>query len=132
MGEDSTVTSRRAVVGIAGAAGLIAGITLLARAAGLGRVLVFAESVRANGVGEIYQSVNALPNVLVEVAAGGVLSAIAVPLIAGHMGRGDRAAADRLASVLLTWVLAVLVPVALLLALLAEPAARWLVSDFDP
>lgn len=132
MGEDSTVTSRRAAVGIAGAAGLIAGITLLARAAGLGRVLVFAESVRANGVGEIYQSVNALPNVLVEVAAGGVLSAIAVPLIAGHMGRGDRAAADRLASVLLTWVLAVLVPVAVLLALLAEPAARWLVSDFDP
>ena len=50
MGEDSTVTSRRAVVGIAGAAGLIAGITLLARAAGLGRVLVFADAVPAFGI----------------------------------------------------------------------------------
>lgn len=126
------MSARRLAMGIAGAAGAIAGITLLARVAGLGRVLVFADSVRAGGVGEIYQSVNALPNVMVEIAAGGALAAVAVPLIARHRGLGDEAAAHRLASTLLTWVLTLLVPVAVALALAAEPLASFLVTDFDP
>lgn len=126
------MTERRLASGIAGAAGLIAVMTLLARAAGFGRILVFADSVRAGGVGEIYQSVNAIPNVLFEVAAGGVLAAAAIPLIAAKLGAGDQEGADRTASVLLTWALAILVPTAVLVALLAEPAARWLVPPFDP
>ena len=76
------MTDRRFASGIAGAAGLIAVTTLLARIAGFARILVFTEAVRAGGVGGIYQSVNAIPNVMFEIAAGGILAAVAVPLIA--------------------------------------------------
>ncbi|WP_392541874.1 murein biosynthesis integral membrane protein MurJ [Oryzobacter telluris] len=123
---------RRIATGIAGAAGLIAVTTLLARAAGFARILVFADAVRAGGVGEVYQSVNALPNVLFEVAAGGVLAAVAVPLIAARLGGGERERADHLASVLLSWALVVLVPLGAVLALAAPALAGWLVDDFDP
>lgn len=122
----------RLATGIAGAAGLIAVVTIFARAAGFARVLVFADSVRAKGVGEVYQSVNALPNVLFEVAAGGVLAAVAVPLIAHRLGAGEREHADRLASVLLSWALLVLVPLGAVLWLAAPGLAGWLVDDFDP
>lgn len=126
------MTRERAALGIAGAAGLIAVVTLLARAAGFGRVLVFSEAVRADGVGSIYQSVNALPNVVFEVAAGGTLAAVAVPLIAHRLGAGERERADRLASVLLTWTVLVLVPLGALLWVLAGPVVGWLVEARDP
>ncbi|MGL4177613.1 MAG: murein biosynthesis integral membrane protein MurJ, partial [Dermatophilaceae bacterium] len=126
------MTRRRLAAGIAGAAGLIAVVTLLSRMAGLARVLGFAEAVRAGGVGEIYQSVNALPNVVFEVAAGGTLAAVAVPLIAHRIGAGEPERADALASVLLSWTVAVLVPLGAALFLLAAPLATFLVDDFDP
>jgi putative peptidoglycan lipid II flippase len=125
------MTGRRFASGIAGAAGLIAVTTLLARAAGFARILVFADAVRAGGVGGVYQSVNALPNVLFEVAAGGILAAVAVPLIAHRLGAGERDRADHTASVLLSWTLLVLVPVGALLWLLAGPVAGWLVGSDD-
>ena len=53
-----------------------------------------------------------LPNVVFEVAAGGALAAVAVPLVAGQLGAGRREDADRTASALLTWALVVLVPLA--------------------
>jgi len=126
------MNARRVATGIAGAAGLIAAFTLLSRLAGFARYLVFAESVRSGGVGSIYQSVNALPNVVFEVAAGGVLAAAAVPLIAHRIGTGERDRADRTASVLLTWVLVVLVPLGALLALAARPLSALLVTGDDP
>ncbi len=126
------VTRQRAALGIAGAAGLIALITLLARAAGVARIFVFADAVRTGGVGNIYQTVNALPNVVFEVAAGGTLAAVAVPLIAQRLGAGEPDRADRLASVLLTWTVAVLVPLGVVLWLLAGPVVGWLVAERDP
>ena len=126
------MTGRRFASGIAGAAGLIAVTTLLARVVGFGRILVFADAVRAGGVGGIYSSVNALPNVMFEVAAGGVLAAVAVPLIAHRLGAGERDRADQTASVLLSWAMLVLLPVAALLWLLAGPIAGWLIKSPDP
>ncbi|GAA4413720.1 lipid II flippase MurJ [Fodinibacter luteus] len=126
------MTARRFASGIAGAAALIAVTTLLSRVVGFARILVFADAVRAGGVGGIYQSVNALPNVLFEVAAGGILAAVAVPLIAHRLGAGQRERADHTASVLLSWTLLVLVPLAALLWLLAEPVGGWLVDDTVP
>ncbi len=131
LGPAGPMSARRVATGIAGAAGLIAAVTMLARAAGFARVLVFADSVRSGGVGTIYQSVNTLPNVVFEVAAGGVLAAAAVPLIAHRIGTGERDRADHAASVLLTWVLVVLVPVAALLALTARPLSTFLVTGED-
>ena len=124
--------SRRALGGIAGAAGLIAVLTLLARAAGFGRTLVFADSVRASGVGDVYNIVNAVPNVVHEVAAGGALAAVTVPLIAGHLGRGQRAQAHATASTLLSWALVILVPLAALVWVLAEPISDLLVPSRIP
>jgi len=126
------MTGRRFASGIAGAAGLIAVTTLLARVAGFARTLVFADAVRAGGVGGIYSSVNAVPNVLFEVAAGGILAAVAVPLIAHRLGAGQRDRADHTASVLLSWTMVVLVPLAALLWLFAPPVAAWLVGSKDP
>ena len=126
------MTGRRFASGIAGAAGLIAVTTLFARAAGFARILVFADAVRAGGVGGIYQTVNALPNVMFEVAAGGILAAVAVPLIAHRLGAGERDRAEHTASVLLTWTLLVLVPLAALLWLLAAPISSWLVVTSVP
>lgn len=118
------------MAGIAAAAGLIAVVTLLARVAGFGRTVVFADSVRADGVGSVYNTVNALPNVLYEVAAGGVLAAVAVPVIAGHLGRGDAERAHRSASALLTWCITLLAPLGLVLAI-AAPAITGLFVDSD-
>lgn len=109
--------------GLFAAAGTIALITLVARVVGFGRWFVFSHSVGATCVGSVYQSVNAVPNVLFEIAAGGVLAAVAVPLVAGALARGDRADADGTASALLTWAAVVLVPLGIVVALAARPVA---------
>ena len=117
--------------GVLAAAGLIGVTTLAARVVGFGRWLTFSHSVGAGCVGEAYSTANVLPNVLFEVAAGGALAAVAVPLVAGALGRGSRAEADRTASALLTWALSVLLPLSLLLALLARPLVDLLYRGED-
>ena len=109
--------------GLLATAGTIAVITLVARVVGFGRWFVFSHSVGATCVGSVYQSVNAVPNVLFEIAAGGVLAAVAVPLVAGALARGERAGADATASALLTWAAVVLVPLGVAVALAAGPIA---------
>lgn len=115
----STGSARSIGIAVARAAGIIAIVTLLARVVGFGRTLVFAKGVGTTVVGDVYQTINVLPNVVYEVAAGGVLAAVAVPLIAHQLGLGRTAEADRTASALLTWAVVVLAPLSLLLAVLA-------------
>jgi putative peptidoglycan lipid II flippase len=107
---------------VARAAVVVAVATLLSRLAGFVRTMVFSGSVGASPVGDTYQTVNTLPNVVYEVAAGGALAAIAVPLVAGQLGAGRRADSDRSASALLTWAVVVLVP----LSVGVFVAAPWL------
>ena len=114
--------------GLLAAAGLVAGVTLAARAAGLVRWVVFSQAVGATCVGQVYSTANLVPNVLFEVAAGGALAAVAVPLVAGHLHRGDEALADRTASALMTWTLTVLLPLAAVVALAAGPLTAWLLG----
>lgn len=106
-----------------GAASTIAVVTLASRVVGFGRWLVFSKEVGGTCVGQAYATANQLPNVLYEVAAGGALAAVVVPLVAGAVEAGDKTMADRIASVLLTWAVAVLMPLSILLALLADPVA---------
>ena len=80
---------RLAPGGLVAAAGTVAVVTLAARAVGLVRWVVFSEAVGATCVGQVYATANTVPNVLFEVAAGGALAAVAVPLVAGHLQRGD-------------------------------------------
>lgn len=124
----SSGSARSIGIGVAQAAGLIAVVTLLARLVGFGRTLVFAKGVGATEVGDVYQTINVIPNVVYEVAAGGVLAAVAVPLIAHQLGLGRTAEADRAASALLTWAVVVLTPLSILLALLAPWLSRALLG----
>jgi putative peptidoglycan lipid II flippase len=120
--------SARRTAGLVGAAGLIAGVTIVARVVGFGRWLAFSHSVGATCTGSAYSTANQLPNVLYEVVAGGALSAAVVPLLARSFADGERDHVDRTASALLTWAVVLLVPVGLLLAVAAGP----LVTVLEP
>lgn len=88
---------------------------------GVARWGAFSHAVGATCVGEVYATANTVPNVIFEIAAGGALAAVAVPLVARHLHRGDEELADRTASALLSWALLVLLPLTLLVALAAGP-----------
>lgn len=130
-GVTATPSARLGGQGLVAAAGLIAVVTILARAVGLARWAAFSHAVGATCVGQVYATVNQVPNVLFEVAAGGALAAVAVPLVARHLHRGDEETADRTASALLGWTLLVLLPLALLVALTAGPVAALLLGGGD-
>ncbi|MEV6851423.1 lipid II flippase MurJ [Actinoplanes sp. NPDC051411] len=106
---------------IAGAAALIAVLTVLARIAGLGRTLVFLYTVGDIGLANIYNAANTIPNIVFELVAGGALASLVVPLLAGPVAAGDRRRVDEVTSALLTWVLTLTVPLAVVVALAAGP-----------
>lgn len=124
------MTARRvaagAASGIAGGAALIATVTVLARVVGFGRQLVFQVSVSETTLGAVYQTANALPNVVFEIVAGGALASIVVPLLAAAAARGDTGHVRQVSSALLGWTLLVLLPVALLGVLLAGPVMEFM------
>lgn len=122
------VSARRAAGTLAGAAAMIGAVTVISRILGLGRWLVFSHSVGGTCVGEAYATANQLPNVLYEVAAGGALSAIVIPLVSAALADDDFGRADRIASALLTWALVTLVPLSLALAALARPLAQLMIG----
>lgn len=120
--------ARRAAAGLAGAAAMIAVITVVSRVLGFGRWLAQAYAVGAGSIGDAYNTANTLPNVLFEVAAGGALAGALVPVLAAPVARGARKEIDKTVSGTLGWTLLVLVPLALLLALLSSPIAQLLTS----
>ncbi|MGW6282979.1 murein biosynthesis integral membrane protein MurJ [Kribbella sp. NPDC055071] len=113
---DNPVTGSR----VARAALLVAGVTVLARVVGFGRWLVFSKTVGAGCLAEAYTTANQLPNILFEIVAGGALAGAVIPVLAGPVARGDRAAQGRIAGALLSWSLLLLTPFALLSWLLAS------------
>jgi putative peptidoglycan lipid II flippase len=125
------VSARKVAQGVAGAAALIAVLTLLARLAGFGRTLVFTNTVGADSTGDTYLAANNVPNIVFEVVAGGALAALVVPMLAGGIATGDRDQVRRTASALLGWTLLVLTPLAILIAVFAEPIARLLLGSGD-
>jgi putative peptidoglycan lipid II flippase len=122
------VNRRTAAQGVAGAAALIAVLTLLARVAGFGRTLVFTNTVSAATTGDTYQAANTVPNIVFEVVAGGALAGLVVPMLAGGIAAGDREQVRRTASALLGWALLVLTPLAAVVALAAGPIAGVLLA----
>lgn len=112
--------------GLLGAAGLIAGVTVLSRLLGFGRYLAQNYAVGPDAIGDAYNAANLLPNVLFEVAAGGALAGAVVPVLAGRVVRGARREIDEIVAATLGWVLLVLVPLGALLAALSGPIAGWL------
>lgn len=104
-----------------GAAAVVAALTMLSRIAGFARILVFNWSVGPTYLGNAYTAANTIPNIIFELVAGGALASLVVPLLAGAVARQDRQAAARTVSALLGWVFVLLVPLAVLMALLARP-----------
>lgn len=99
---------------LAAGAALIAGVTVLSRLVGFLRTLVFSHTVGSNNLADAYNSANQIPNTVFDIVAGGALASVAVPLLAGPFARRDRAAASKIVSPLLTWSIAVLLPLSLL------------------
>ncbi|MBX6724175.1 MAG: virulence factor MviN, partial [Dactylosporangium sp.] len=114
---------------IAGAAALIAALTVASRVAGFTRTLVFNWAIGPTDLGDIYLAANTVPNVIFEIVAGGALASLVVPLLAGAVARGDTAEASATTSALLTWTLTLLVPVALVVAVAARPIVAALSAD---
>jgi putative peptidoglycan lipid II flippase len=108
---------------IAQAAALIAVLTAIARLAGFARMMVFGGALGYTDLADVYNTANSIPNIIFEVVAGGALAALVVPLLAGDVERGDRAAVGATASALLSWTVLLLVPLALVVELLAGPVS---------
>ncbi|HWS58305.1 MAG TPA: lipid II flippase MurJ [Actinotalea sp.] len=108
---------------------MIALVNVASRVVGFLRWLVMADAVGPNALGSAYTSANALPNVMFEVAAGGALAGAVVPLLAVPLARSMRGDVDRTASALLGWAMLVLVPIAVVVALLAEPLVGLFLGD---
>ncbi|SCF23758.1 murein biosynthesis integral membrane protein MurJ [Micromonospora chokoriensis] len=109
---------------LAGAAALIAVLTVASRLAGFGRTALFTWSLGNTDLGGTYVVANAVPNFIFEIVAGGALASLVVPLLAGAVAAGDRTTVARTTGALLTWTLALLVPLAVLVVLLAGPVVE--------
>lgn len=120
---------RRAAQTVAGAAALIAVLTVLARVVGFARNIVFSNTVGQTCLGQTYQTTNTIPNIVFEIVAGGALASVVVPLISSFVAKDDNRSAAQTASALMTWTIAVLVPVSLLIALLARPLTIAILGD---
>jgi putative peptidoglycan lipid II flippase len=115
---------------VAGAAALIAVLTVASRLAGFGRTAVFLWVMGdRNDLGDLYMLANTVPNVVFEIVAGGALASLVVPLLAGAVAAGDRAAVAATAGALLTWTVALLVPLAVAVVVLAGPIMSLLADD---
>jgi putative peptidoglycan lipid II flippase len=99
--------------GLASVAAGVAGLTLASRLLGFGRSVVFSKTVGDTCLGDTYNAANALPNVLFEIVAGGILAGVVVPVVARHLGAGRDEHASRTASALITWTLLLLTPAGL-------------------
>ena len=126
------MSTRQAARGVAGAAALIAGLTVLARLAGFGRTLAFTNTVGADSTGDTYVAANTVPNIVFEIVAGGALASLVVPMLAAGIAAGNREQVRGTASALLGWTLLVLAPLTVLIALLAHPIAALLLSGRGP
>src|SRR6185437_7425528 len=99
---------------VARAAAMIAGVTVLSRLFGFLRTLAFSHTVGHGDLADAYNSANQIPNTIFDIVAGGALAGVAVPLLAGPLGRDERGYASRTVSALLTWAIGALLPLCLL------------------
>src|SRR5687768_16378703 len=127
MGQAGLTLARGAQ--IAGAATLIALLTILSRLAGFGRNMVLGLTVGATDLSDIYLAANTVPNIIFEIVAGGALASLVVPILAGPMAAGDHQTLRRTVSALLTLTVSVLAVLAVLLAVFSPHVIDFLARD---
>src|ERR1700727_48294 len=100
--------------GIGRAALTIGVITVVARAVGFGRQVVFAHTVGTSCLGTAYTTANMVPNIIYDIVLGGALSSVVVPVLARPVIDGGAEYAEggaglapdqvrQIAAALLTW-----------------------------
>src|SRR5215475_2086593 len=124
-------TEHSHAAGIARGAGIIAGLTILARIFGLVRTLVFSQTVGATCLGTAYTTANQVPALVYELVLGGAMASVMVPVLARSAERSAtdpeaRADVSQITSALLTWTMGILVPLTLLVLVAAGPIASLL------
>jgi putative peptidoglycan lipid II flippase len=117
--------------GIASGALIVAVFTGLSRVLGLTRTVVQAQTVGAGCLGTAYVTANQVPNLIVELAVGGALSVAMVPVLARAAARTStdptaKRFVEQTSSALLTWSVAILLPITLLITAVAVPVSRLL------
>jgi putative peptidoglycan lipid II flippase len=117
---------------IAGAAALIAVLTVASRVAGFARYYVLGVTVGGTDLGDIYVAASTIPNAIFEIVAGGALAGLVVPMLAGAIAASDRASVNATTSALLTWALTLLLPLATVLAVAARPVIELVFQDPTP
>lgn len=131
--EDEGLTSANQVAktgaSLGAKAGQVGTFTMASRLLGFLRWVVQAATVGSGAMAGAYSSANQIPNVFYEVVVGGALAGTVVPLLAGAIAHGQREKVRETASGLLGLTLALLVPLAVLMALFAEPLAQLLVTS---
>jgi len=106
---------------------MIGVITVFARLVGFGRQVVFAHTVGSTCLGTAYTTANMVPNIIYDIVLGGALSSVVVPVLAGPALRAGEQA-RQIASALLTWTVALLVPVSVAVAVAAHSIVAVLLS----
>jgi len=106
----------RLTAGIAQGAALIAGLTLVSRILGLGRTLVFSQTVGSDCLGTVYVTAYQIPNLLSELVLAGALTNAMVPVLARSAERAGidaaaRARVSAISSAMLTWTILILLPI---------------------
>jgi putative peptidoglycan lipid II flippase len=122
---------QRPATSIARGAALIASLTVLSRLLGLVRTLVFSQTVGAGCLGTVYVTANQVPNLIYELALGGVLAGAMVPVLArsAELAASDpdaKARVGQISSAMLTWAILILVPLTVIVAATAGPIASLL------
>lgn len=107
--------------------GLFVLLTTIGRVLGFVREMALAAVFGASDVSDAYTIAFSIPGVLF-VAAGTAITTVMVPMLAGYLARGDRAAFRRLAWTLFHALLLIL----LVLLALALAGSGWLVRLFAP
>jgi putative peptidoglycan lipid II flippase len=123
-----TGNARQTGSGIARGAVVVAGLTVLSRLFGLGRTLVFSQTVGASCLGTAYVTANQVPNLVYELVLGGALTTAMIPVLARSAERADsdpveKERVSQITSALLTWSVIILVPLTVAVAAAARPVA---------
>lgn len=116
---------------VARAAVGMGGVTAVSRLLGFVRVLVIAAVLGTTYLGNTFQASNSVSNILFELLAAGALSAVLVPTFVSLIDAGNPREADRLASGLLGYALAVM-GVITVLGVVGAPLLARLLSSGAP
>ncbi len=105
---------------------LVGGLTLLSRISGFVRIVIVTAVLGRTALGDVYQSVNLVPNLVFELIAAGTLQAVLLPTVVGAAAKDGPPRAEALANIVLGWVLVGLGALAVLLAALSPILIRLL------